>query len=76
MILVKWVKKKGPLVIQILGNEIKKKTTAVSPLSHRFYQQEINPGANSVNGRHMRKLTTNQHGNSLYCIDILIITSI
>ena len=37
MILVKWVMKKGPLVIQIPGNEIKKKTTAELPNQSRFY---------------------------------------
>jgi len=37
MILVKWVMKKGPFVIQISVDEIKKKSTAESPYSIPFY---------------------------------------
>lgn len=37
MILVKWVMKKGPFVIQISADEIKKKSTAESLYSYPFY---------------------------------------
>mgnify|MGYP001825893483 CR=1 FL=1 len=37
MILVKWVMKKGPLVILISADEIKKKSTAESPYSFPIY---------------------------------------
>jgi hypothetical protein len=37
MILVKWVMKEGPVLIQISADEIKKKSTAESPLYSRFY---------------------------------------
>jgi len=53
--------KKGSFAIQISGNEIKTKSIAERDDPVRFFQQEINPEANFMNGSHMRKvmLSTN-----------------
>jgi len=59
-------------VLQISGNEIKKKTFAERVNNTPFYQQEINAKANSIKLRDMSKNKNFYPLSIRYCADWLV----